>query len=260
MLPQFIFIPPPMSCLGLCTERRCHGFFSLPFYFSAWGRRPSHSFTCRTLRFAQARRGSATNDSDRDNWDWLQTHFVSSVVHRAVCVFCRSVTSWHECWRGAIRHVGVDKYSNQPLLFFFLVFCLVISVWHLCSPAHLLLIHSVRVPHCSTAKVAIHLAPFVHRVINCLNLSISCSNCTDGARMSPISRAGSWWPGGGDGSCNTSVPVRGADRVGGEETIQRRGGRRGLEKETAPGRTSQQGQWDRLQLDCKNTLTRHFIR
>lgn len=59
---------------------------------------------------------------------------------------------------------------------------------------------------------------------------------------------------------NTSVPVRGADRVGGEETIQGRGGRRGLEKETAAGRTSQQGQWDYLQLDYENTLTSHFIR
>lgn len=30
MLPQFIFIPPPMSCLGP-TERRCHGFFLCHF-------------------------------------------------------------------------------------------------------------------------------------------------------------------------------------------------------------------------------------
>lgn len=35
--------------------------------------------------------------------------FVLSVVHRAVCVFCRSVKSWHECWSGAIHHVDVDK-------------------------------------------------------------------------------------------------------------------------------------------------------
>lgn len=119
--------------------------FSFAILLLCLGRGPSHSFTCRTLQFVQARRGSATNDSDRDNWDWLQTHFVSSVVHRALCVFYRSVTSWHECWRGAILHVGVDKYFSQPRLFCFFVLCLVISVSHLCSPAHLLLIHSVRV-------------------------------------------------------------------------------------------------------------------
>lgn len=54
--------------------------------------------------------------------------------------------------------------------------------------------------------------------------------------------------GGGEGSSNTFVPVRGADRAGGEETIQRRGGRRGLEKETATGRAPQQGQSEYLQL------------
>lgn len=153
--------------------------------------------------------------------------------------------------------------TNTPaslVCFVFFAFCLVISVSHLCSPAHLLLVHCA-FPHCSTAKVAIHLAPFALSVINCLNLSISCSNCSDKACMSSMSHTGSGWPGGEvTVLVNTSVPVRGADRVGGEKTIQGRGGRRGLEKETAPGRTSQQGQWDHLQLDYESTLTSHFIR
>lgn len=156
--PQFRFLPPPLSWLGLCTTRSCSFFFFflLLFYFSAWGWHVSHSVTCRTLRFARARHGSATNDLDRDNWDWLQTHFVLSVVHRAVCIFYRSATSWLECRSVAIHHVSIAKYSNGPLVFFS-VFCLVISVSHLCSPAHPLLIQSVCVPHRSTAKVGIHL-------------------------------------------------------------------------------------------------------
>lgn len=119
--PQFIFLPPPLSCFGL---------FFFPFYFSAWGWRPSHSVTRHTLQFARARHGSATNDSDRDNWDWLQTHFVLSVVHRALCIFYRCATSWRECRSVAIHHVGVDKYPNGPLLFF--LFSVLSSLSRIC--------------------------------------------------------------------------------------------------------------------------------
>ncbi len=43
-------------------------------------------------------------------------------------------------------------------------------------------------------------------------------------------------------------------RVGGEKTIQRRGGGRGLEEKAAPGGTSQQGLWDNHECSIKQLL------
>lgn len=121
-------------------------------------RHPSH------VTVAQARRGSATNDSDRDNWDWLQTHFVLSVAHRAVFIFYRLATSWRECLSVAINHVDADKYSKGPRFCFVFspVFvssslshiCVLLSAYYSCSLCVFLTAPQLRLPSISHPKLS----------------------------------------------------------------------------------------------------------
>lgn len=73
-----------------CSEQKCLLISVSALLFCAWGDPPTTlSFVSCHIIFTRASHISATNDLDRDHWDWLQTQFclVWSVLHRAVlCV------------------------------------------------------------------------------------------------------------------------------------------------------------------------------
>lgn len=145
----------------------------------------------------------------------------------------------------------MSMWTNNPMSPCLFV-CLVNSVSHLCSPTHLFLIHSVCVclPHCSTAaKVSIHLLLSLGEKLPAFLVKVPLKfteSMVSSCLMCQVWMGTFYFL---CYSCNVFAPVCDTARVGGKETIQRRRRGRGLEKEAAPGRTSQQGGWDRLQSD-----------